>query len=71
MVDTLHQKFISILTLYTFSQQYSKIIFLLPNNGIEWSLDFGPVSFTLTVKGIVQGMTMSSQEILLAAWSLL
>ena len=36
-----------------------------------WSLKFGPDSVTLTVKDLVQGMTISSQEILLVAWSLL
>ena len=47
------------------------MIFLVSYDGIEWSLDFGPYSVTLTVKDLVQGMTISSQEILLAAWSLL
>ena len=40
-------------------------------DGIEWSLGFGPESATLTVKDLVQEMTISSQEIPLAAWSLL
>ena len=35
------------------------------------SLDFGPDSVTLTVRDLVQEMTISSQEIPLAAWSLL
>ena len=47
------------------------MIFSVSNEGIEWSLDFGPDSVTLTVKNFVQGMTISSQEIALAAWSLL
>ena len=47
------------------------MIFLVSNDCIEWSLDFGPDSVTLTVKDLVQGMTISSQEIPLAAWSLL
>ena len=34
-------------------------------------ISFGPDSVTLTVIDIVQEMTISSQEILLAAWSLL
>ena len=37
------------------------------NDGIEWSLDFGPDSVTLTVKDLVEHMTISSQEIPLAA----
>ena len=47
------------------------MIFSVSNDGIEWSLDFGPDSVTLSVKNLVHEMTMSSQEILLAAWSLL
>ena len=47
------------------------MIFSVSNDGIEWSLDFGPDSVTLTVKDLVQEMTISSQEISLAAWSLL
>ena len=34
-------------------------------------LDFGPYSVTLTVKDLIQGLTISSHEIPLAAWSLL
>ena len=45
--------------------------FLVSNDGIEWSLDSGPDSVTLTVKYLVHGMTKSSQEIPLAAWSFL
>ena len=47
------------------------MIFLVSNDGIEWSLDFGPDSVTVTVKNIVHERKISSQEILLAAWSLL
>ena len=46
------------------------MIFSVTNDGIEWSLDFGPVSVTLTVKDL-QEMTINSQEIPLAAWSFL
>ena len=46
-------------------------IFVVSNDGIEWSLDFGPDSVTLTVKDLVQELTKSSQEIPLADWSLL
>ena len=47
------------------------MIFSVSNDGIEWSLDFGPDSVTLTVKDLVHEMTKSSQENPLAAWSLL
>ena len=47
------------------------MIFSVSNNGIEWSFDYGPDSVTLTVKDLVQELTISSQEIPLAAWSLL
>ena len=47
------------------------MIFSVSNDGIEWSLDFGPDSVTLNVKDLVQELTISSQEIPPAAWSLL
>ena len=47
------------------------MIFSNSNDGIEWSLHFGPDSVILTAKDLVQEMTLSSQEIPLAAWSLL
>ena len=47
------------------------MIFSISNDGNEWSLDFGPDSVTLTVRGLVQEMTKSSQGITLAAWSLI
>ena len=47
------------------------MIFSVSNRGIEWSLDFGPVSVTLTVRDLVQKMTISSKDIFLIAWSLL
>ena len=48
------------------------MFFSVSNDGIEWSLlDFGPDSVTLTVKYLVHEVTISSREILLAAWSLL
>ena len=43
----------------------------MSNDGIEWSLDFGPDTVTLTVKDLFQERTIRSQEIPLAAWSLL
>ena len=47
------------------------MIFSVSSDGIDWCLDFGPDSVTLTVKDLVQEMTISSREIPLAAWSLL
>ena len=47
------------------------MIFSVSNDVIEWSLDFGPDSVTLTKKDLVQEMTISSQKIPLGAWSLL
>ena len=47
------------------------MIFSVSNDGIECSLDFGPDSVTLTVKDLVQKLTISSQENPLAAWNLL
>ena len=47
------------------------MIFSVSNDGIEWSLDFGADSLTLTVKDLVEEMTISSQESPLPAWSLL
>ena len=45
------------------------MIFWVSNEGIEWSLAFGPDSVTLTVNNLVHEMTISSQEIPLAAGS--
>ena len=47
------------------------MIFSVSNDGFEWSLDFGPDSVTLTVKDLNQEMTISSQEIPSAGWSLI
>ena len=47
------------------------MIFSVTNDSIDWSLDFVPDSVTRSVKVIVQGMTIYSQEIPLAAWKLL
>ena len=47
------------------------MIFSTSTGGLEWSLDFGPDSVTLTVKDLVQELTISCQQILLAAWKLL
>ena len=41
------------------------------NEGIQWTLDFGPDSLTIAVHELDQNITISSQEIPLAAWQLL
>ena len=71
MVDTVKQKFNSILILYTFSLQWSNTSFSVSNDAIEWSLDFGLDSVTLILKDLVHEMTIKFREIALAAWSLL
>ena len=71
LVDTVSQNFIHILILYNFSLHWSNMIFSVSYDGIEWSLGLGPDSVILTVKDLVQEMTISSQEIPLADWSLL
>ena len=47
------------------------MIFSVSNDGIQWSLDFGPESVTIAVNDLDQNLTISSQEIPLAAWQLL
>ena len=47
------------------------MIFSVSNDGIQWTLDFGPDSVTIAVYDLDQNITISSQEIALAAWQLL
>ena len=47
------------------------MIFSVSNDGIQWTLDFGPDSVTIAVNDLDQILTTSSQEIGLAAWQLL
>ena len=47
------------------------MIFSVSNAGIQWTLDFGPDSVTIAVNDLDQNLTISSQEIPLAAWQLL
>ena len=47
------------------------MIFPISNNGIQWSLVFGPNSVTITVKNLNENIKISSQELPLAAWQLL
>ena len=47
------------------------MIFSVSIDGIQWILDFGPDSVTIAVNDLNQNLTISSQEIPLAAWQLL
>ena len=47
------------------------MIFSISNDGIQWTLVFGPDSVTIAVNNLDQNLTISSQEIPLAAWQLL
>ena len=47
------------------------MMFSVSNGGIQWTLDSGPDSVTIAVKDLDQNITISSQEIPLAAWQLL
>ena len=46
-------------------------MFSVSNDGIQWTLDFGPDSVSIAVNDLDQNKTISSQEIPLAAWHLL
>ena len=73
LVQAVSQEFISTLILYTFSLQWSNMIFSMSNDGIVCSFDCGLCSVTLTLRerDLLHEMIISSQEILLATWSLL
>ena len=47
------------------------MIFSVSSDGIQWTLDFVPDSVTIAVNDLDQTITISSQEIHLAAWQLL
>ena len=47
------------------------MIFSVSSEGIQWTLDFAPDSVTTAVTDLSQKITISSQEIPLAAWQLL
>ena len=42
------------------------MIFSVSNDGIQWTLDFGPDAVTLTVNDLVQNVAIGSQEIIAA-----
>ena len=46
------------------------VIFSASNDGVQWTLDFGADSVTITVKVLDQNITTSSQEKTRAAWHL-
>ena len=46
------------------------MIFSVSNDGILWTLYFGPDSVTISVNDLDQNITISPQEIPLAAWQL-
>ena len=47
------------------------MILSVSNDGIQWALDFGPVSVSIAVNGLDQNLTINSQEKPLSAWQLL
>ena len=46
------------------------MMFSVSSDGIQWTLDFGPDSVTIAVNDLDLNITISSQEIPLAAWQL-
>ena len=81
MADDLSHMFIFLIILFNFNLQSTAtqrtfklqkiMIFSVSNDGIQWTLDFGPDSVTIAVNDLVKNLTISSQEIPLAAWQLL
>ena len=47
------------------------MIFSISNDGIQWTLDFGPDSVTIAVNDLDQKKTIGSKKLPLAAWQLL
>ena len=81
MADDLSNNFIFQINLFNFNLQSTAtqltfilqkiMIFSVSNDGIQWTLDFGPDSVTIAVIDLIQNITIRSQEIPLAAWQLL
>ena len=81
MADDLSEIFNFQIILFTFKLQSTAIqltfnlqkimIFSVSNDGIQWTLDFGPDSVAIAVNDLDQKLTIISQEIPLAAWLLL
>ena len=78
LADDLSNIFIFQIILFNFNQQSTAtqlavnlqkiMIFSVSNNGIQWTLDFGHDSVSIAVIDLDQIITISSQEIPLAAW---
>ena len=47
------------------------MIFSVSNDGIQWTLDFGPDSVIISVNDLDQNIAISSQETPQASWQLL
>ena len=58
-------------TQITFNLHKIIMTFSVSSDGIQWTLDFGSDSVTIVVNDLDQDITISSQEIPLAAWQLL
>ena len=81
MADDLSNIFIFQIFLFIFNLQPTAtiqssnlqkiMIFSVSNDGIQWTIDFGPDSATIAVNDLVQNLRISSQELPLAAWQLL
>ena len=81
LADDLSDIFIFQIILFNFNLQTTAIqltfnlqkimIFSVSNDGIQWTLDFGPDSVTIAVNDLDQNLKISSQEIPLADWQLL
>ena len=82
MADDLSHIFSSQIILFNFNLQSTAtqltpnlhkiiMIFSVSSDGIQWTLDFGPDCVTIAVNDLDQNITISSQEIPLAAWQLL
>ena len=81
LADDLSEIFIFQSVLFNFNLQSTAQIYSanlqkimissVSNDGIQWTLDFGPDSVTIAVNDLDQNITISSQEIPLAAWQLL
>ena len=77
LTDDLSNIFNFQLILFSFTLQSTAIqltfnlqkimIFSVSNDGIQWTFDFGPDSATIAVNDLDQNITISSQEIPLAA----
>ena len=81
MADDLSNIFIFQINLFNFTLQSTAtqltfnlqnfMIFSVSNDGIQWTLNFGPDYVTIEVNDLDQNITISSQEIPLAVWKLL